>query len=401
MKRKLVSLIFTLVILLGIPLPVKAESAAMPEVSAKSAVILDALTGRVIWEKNGEERLPMASTTKIMTALLTLEQPGLDEMFEVDADAIRVEGSSMGLTEGAIVSLRTLAAGMLLPSGNDAANAAAVRIAGSIPEFVIMMNRRAAQLGLSDTNFETPSGLDGQNHYTTAKDLARLARAALQNEDFRAICSQSSMKVSFGNPPADRWLTNHNRLLKEYEGCIGVKTGFTKKAGRCLVSAAERDGLTLICVTLNDPDDWADHTALLDAAFAALKPAAEPNFPGYISLVGGEKDAVSLKPGETEPLFLTEEEASRLETEIFLPKFLYAPVTAGQEVGEIRYILDGETIDTRALVASENVTVLEKEPDFWEQFSWFHKILLTVTMTILLGIIGYFLWQRKRKNKTM
>lgn len=399
MKKRLVSLILTLMVLLGIPLPVKAESAAMPEVSAKSAVVLDALTGRVIWEKNGEERLPMASTTKIMTALLTLEQPGLDEMFEVDKNAIHVEGSSMGLTEGDLVSLRTLAAGMLLPSGNDAANAAAVRIAGSIPEFVIMMNRRAAQLGLSDTNFETPSGLDGQNHYTTARDLASLARAALQNEDFRAICSQSSSKVSFGNPPADRWLTNHNRLLKEYEGCIGVKTGFTKKAGRCLVSAAERDGLTLICVTLNDPNDWADHTALFDAAFTALKPAAEPEFPEKIPVAGGERDEVSLKPSRTEQLFLTEEEMSRFETEILLPKFLYAPVTAGQQAGEIRYILDGEVIDTRPLVAGENAAVLEKEPDFWEQFSWFHKILPGVVMTILLAITGYILWKRKRKIK--
>ena len=310
-----------------------------------------------------------------MTALLTLEQPGLDVMFEADENAIQVEGSSMGLRVGDMVSLRTLAAGMLLPSGNDAANAAAVRVAGSIPEFVMMMNRRAAQLGLSDTNFETPSGLDGQNHYTTAKDLALLARAALQNEDFRAICSQSAMKVSFGNPPADRWLTNHNRLLKEYEGCIGVKTGFTKKAGRCLVSAAERDGLTLICVTLNAPDDWADHKALLDAAFAALSPAEEPEIPQTVPVAGGTAEAVPLKPGGDETLFLTEEESSLLETEILLPKFLYAPVTAGQEAGEIRYLLDGEPIYTRPLLAAENVDILEKEPGFWERVAQWWKNL--------------------------
>lgn len=345
-----------------------ADAPQMPEVSARAAVVLDALTGRVIFEKNGEERLAMASTTKIMTALITLEQPGLDETFEADPAAIRVEGTSMGLREGDRVSLRTLAAGMLLPSGNDAANAAAVRIADSIPEFVIMMNRRAAQLGLADTNFETPSGLDGQNHYTTAKDLARLARAALQNEDFREICSQSALKVSFGNPPADRWLQNHNRLLEEYEGCIGVKTGFTKKAGRCLVSAAEREGLTLICVTLNDPDDWADHKALLDAAFAALSPAREPALPETAAVTGGKADSVRLEPGGEGTLFLTAEEASRLETEIDLPRFLYAPVAAGQEAGEVRYLLDGETIYTRPLLTAEDVEAREKEPGFWERF---------------------------------
>lgn len=367
MKKRLFSLLLALTVLLGVPFPVHGEGAGMPEVSAKAAVVMDALTGRVIFGKNPAERLPMASTTKIMTALLTLEQPGLDVMFEADEGAIQVEGSSMGLRVGDMVSLRTLAAGMLLPSGNDAANAAAVRIAGSISEFVMMMNRRAAQLGLSDTNFETPSGLDGQNHYTTAKDLALLARAALQNQYFRDISSQSTMKVSFGNPPADRWLTNHNRLLKEYEGCIGVKTGFTKKAGRCLVSAAERDGLTLICVTLNAPDDWADHKALLDAAFAALSPAKEPEIPKNVPVAGGTAETVALKPGGEETLFLTEEEASRLKTEILLPKFLYAPVTAGQEAGEIRYLLDGETIYTRPLLAAENVDVLEKEPGFWER----------------------------------
>ena len=180
MKKRLFSWIAAVFWTILMVLPgQKAVAAGQPSVSAKGAVLMEASTGRILWEQNGEERLAMASTTKIMTALLTLEQPGLDDPFVVNSQAIMAEGTSMGLTEGAEVTLRTLAAGMLLASGNDAANAAAVRIAGTQADFVMMMNRRAAQLGMTDTCFETPSGLDGQNHYSTARDMAVLARAAL------------------------------------------------------------------------------------------------------------------------------------------------------------------------------------------------------------------------------
>ncbi|MGI5893088.1 MAG: D-alanyl-D-alanine carboxypeptidase family protein [Candidatus Merdivicinus sp.] len=348
------------------PSPVIA--ADLPEISAKSAVVMEAVTGRVILEHNADERLPMASTTKIMTALLTLEQSGLDTPFCVDSDAIRVEGSSMGLVEGAEVTLRTLAAGMLLASGNDAANAAAVRIAGSIPDFAILMNQRAAELGMKDTNFETPSGLDSQSHYTTAKDLALLARAALENEDFRALCSQKSMKLSYGNPPQERWLENHNRLLTEYDGCIGVKTGFTKKAGRCLVSAAERNGIRLICVTLNDPDDWNDHKALLDAGFSGTALAGQKPEQISIPVVGGEADTVIAGVGEfSEPAVRTEE-LSQLSISIEVEPFVYAPVGVGQQLGRACWMLDGKEIYSLPLTAQQDVdAVLPKE-------NWFCRI---------------------------
>jgi len=200
------------------------------QVGAKACIVMEVQTGRVLFAQNEHERLPMASTTKIMTALITLEQPDLDAVFEVDANAIRVEGSSMGLRDGDKVSLRALAAGMLLPSGNDAANAAAIRISGSIPDFIGKMNQKAEELGMRDTSFETPSGLDGENHYSTAFDMAILTRAALQNDHFVSICSQYRMRASFGNPPAPRWMLNHNKLLNYYEGAFGVKTGFTKKS---------------------------------------------------------------------------------------------------------------------------------------------------------------------------
>lgn len=361
-------------------LPAPAVSGAEePAVTAKGAVLMEAGAGRILWSQNGEERLPMASTTKIMTALLTLEQPGLDEVFTVNAQAIRVEGTSMGLTEGSQATLRTLAAGMLLASGNDAANAAAVRVAGTQADFVMMMNRRAAQLGMKDTNFETPSGLDGQSHYSTAADMALLARAALENPDFRSLCSQTSLKLCYGNPPYDRWLANHNRLLKEYPGCIGLKTGFTKKAGRCLVSAAEREGVTLICVTLSDPNDWRDHTALLDWGFSRVRRTELPG-PWTVAVTGGEGESVTVSPGESPAVCVLEEELPRITWSVELPPFLYAPVEPGQPVGTARCLLDGREYAAIPLIAKNAAAAREiPEPSsLWERLCrWiagiFHK----------------------------
>ena len=368
----LAALMFWTVIFCRLPagsIPAAVSAAEFDGISARSAVLIEAVTGRVIFGQMENERLPMASTTKIMTALLTLEQPGLDEPFTVDPDAIRVEGSSMGLTEGSEVTLRTLAAGMLLASGNDAANAAAVKIAGTVPDFVILMNQKAAELGLSDTNFETPSGLDGQNHYTTAYDLAMLARAAMQNADFRAICSQKSMKLHYGNPPQDRWLTNHNRLLAEYEGCLGVKTGFTKKAGRCLVSAAVREGKKLICVTLNAPDDWNDHKKLLDAGFASVALVGEKPEQVSIPVTGGEAPSVIAGVGEFAELAVWEEELPRVRIEVEAEPFLYAPVAAGQQVGTVRWTLDGTEIYALPLTAQQDVPAVSSagEPGLLER----------------------------------
>ncbi|MBQ4100232.1 MAG: D-alanyl-D-alanine carboxypeptidase, partial [Oscillospiraceae bacterium] len=206
-------------------------------VSANSAVLIEMQTGKVLYEKNAHQKLSMASTTKIMTALLTLESQNLDTYFTVNPKVIQVEGTSMGLLEGDQVTLRALAYGMLLASGNDAANSAAVAVGGSIDAFVAMMNERAKLLGMKNTSFKTPSGLDDDGHYSTAYDMALLASAALSNPDFVEICSKETAKIKYGNPPYDRWLKNHNKLLTGYDGTISVKTGFTKKSGRCLVSA--------------------------------------------------------------------------------------------------------------------------------------------------------------------
>ncbi|MBR4622729.1 MAG: D-alanyl-D-alanine carboxypeptidase [Ruminococcus sp.] len=329
-------------------------SESEPQVSAKSAIVIDALSGDVVFAKNPEERLPMASTTKIMTAFITLQQDDLDEEFTVDSEAIKVEGSSMGLCEGDKVTLRTLACGMLLPSGNDAANAAACRISGSVEAFVGLMNDYAAELGLENTHFVTPSGLDDytEDHYSTAADMAKLARTAMQNEDFRDICGKKTVSVEFGDPPYKRWLTNTNRLLSMCEGAVGIKTGFTDKAGRCLVSACERGTGSLICVTLNDKNDWDDHMKLYDYSFSKLQEISlEPELPYYeIPVIGsvpltccGKSTKLSMLPGT----------AARLERVTIIKPFIYAPAEEVPQPGRTDFYLDGRLIASLPIVPEQ------------------------------------------------
>lgn len=324
------------------------------QIGAKGAVVIDAKSGRVLFAQNANGRLAMASTTKIMTAMLTLEQENLSEYFTADSGAIHVEGSSMGLREGDEVSLDALAHGMLLPSGNDAANAAAVKIAGSLPGFARLMNERAAELGLEDTSFVTPSGLDDERHFSSAYDMALLAREAMENPRFAEICALPKAKIQFGNPPYDRWLSNHNRLLRECEGVIGVKTGFTDSAGRCLVSCAERGGIRLIVVTLGCPDDWSAHSKLYDRYFSLLQPTdITATFPEInIPVTGGVAPSVTAVCDPEQLALLGGEEP---EIIITAPPFLYAPVREGQVVGRIYIRSAGQPLSELTLTAARTV----------------------------------------------
>ncbi len=341
------------------------------QTSAKAAVVMEMKTGRILFDQNGEERLAQASTTKIMTTLLALEETDIDTYFTVDSDAIHVEGSSMGLQEGDKVSLRQLCYGMILPSGNDAANATAVRLGGDIPSFAALMNERAAQLGLTDTRFVTPSGLDAPGHYTTARELAALARYAMGDATFREICSQYSAKTFFGNPPYERWLNNYNKLLDFYEPCIGVKTGFTDDAGRVLVSAAAKDGVELICVTMNDSDDWADHQRLYETYFplltamdmSALAHAVE------VPVAGGTAPSVTAQPVGDLTLPLREGEYERLQARYCMPSFEYAPLREGALAGTVSLWLDGVQLAAYAMGYQDTVDAAlpEKEPGPWER----------------------------------
>ena len=350
--------------------------AAGPEVSAQSAVVLTADTGTVLFEKDGHTPRPVASTTKIMTALLALEaaQERGDPLVDITQEMVAVEGSSMGLQAGNSISLTGLAAGMLLASGNDAANAAALYLDGSLESFAARMNQRAAALGMEDTHFVTPSGLDGEDaqglgHLSTAYDMALLARAALEDQAFRQLCSSPSLAVEFAEPVKRVTYTNHNKLLTQYQGCVGVKTGFTKEAGRCLVSAAERDGALLIAVTLNAPNDWQDHTALLDYGFSQVEPyqLAGGDVRLTVPVVGSPEEAVSLRGSNGGEVTLPLGQGAQVERVVRVPKFLYAPVEAGEQVGEICWYLEGQLLGSAPLTAAGAAPLQEKAPSLWER----------------------------------
>lgn len=344
-----------------------------PSVSAKGAAVVELVSGRLLYGRDENRRLPMASTTKIMTGLLACESGQLDRVFTVPADAIRVEGSSMGLVAGEKITLRDLVYGLMLESGNDAANTIAACLAGSVGAFVEKMNDKARSLGLANTHFVTPSGLDADGHYTTALDLARLAAAAMQNADFEAAVSSWKKKVSYEGAPGGRTLTNHNRLLQTYVGAIGVKTGFTKKCGRCLVSCAVREGVCVVAVTLSDPRDWDDHAKLLDYGFSVLRQTVltPPALPRE-NVVGGLADTVPVALAAAPGASLREGEQSGLQAEIDLPKFTYAPVAKGQKLGELVYKLNGTVVSRTDLLAAGNVGIrTEKKSFFRRVLDWF------------------------------
>lgn len=322
--------------------------------SAQSAVVMDADTRKVRYAQNADEVLPMASTTKIMTALVAIEQGDLDRTYTVKPEYTQTEGSSMYLKPGETLTIRDTLYGLMLMSGNDAALAIAGECGGQ-QAFVQAMNDKAAELGLSNTHFENPNGLDGETHHTTARELAALTAYALQNADFRQIAATRHITR------AGRTMVNHNKMLGMYEGAIGVKTGYTKKCGRCLVSAAVRNGRTLVAVTLNDPDDWQDHCAMLDAAFAQYAPVTlheTGDVVGEIPVEGGNASVVSLTAGHDTTVWLAPDERERVTHTLRGRPFVYATVAEGDYYGEIVYKLDGHILKTDTLAYAADVEQL-------------------------------------------
>lgn len=311
---------------------------AEPSVSAKSAILLDAGSGRVLYAENADEPRLIASTTKIMTGLLVCENCDPEQIVAVPDAAVGVEGSSMYLQKGETLTIRELLYGMMLRSGNDAANALAILLDGSTEAFAVRMNDRAAELGLGDIHFTNPSGLDQEAHYASARSLGKLAAAAMENDLFRQVVSTKSVTIG------DRVLTNHNKLLWQYAGAVGVKTGFTKAAGRTLVSCAERDGRRLIAVTLCDPDDWRDHASLLDYGFSAYEQTGiltAGEVLCRIPVLSGQTEAVEVcaQADISYPLLPGEKPEIRLKA----PQFVFAPVMRGQ-AGTAEVWLDGQMI---------------------------------------------------------
>lgn len=352
--RKL-PLFLCLCLLLGAPLT--AAAAKPPEtLSAECAVLTDAATGRVLFSKNADKRHPMASTTKIMTALVALEACPLDTVVTVHPAAVGVEGSSVYLKPNSRYTMEALLYALLLQSANDAAEAIAYAVAGSVPAFVDLMNAKAAALGLTDTHFDNPHGLDGDTHYTTAAELADITRAALELPDLQRIVATRRYVFATVEGEEARTLINHNKLLHLYDGAVGVKTGFTKRCGRCLVSAASRDGLTLIAVTLDAPSDWHDHTAMLDYGYSTLESRllAEPFSLTLTVPVFGKDTAVRVTNSEEIRITLDRSATSPQPVyELFPAPPL--PVPKGALAGYVRYTTpDGHTV-TSPLIYAESI----------------------------------------------
>lgn len=359
MMRRFSAAVLVWALLLMAPVPVRA--AEEPALSAHAALVMEAGSGQVLYERAADERMLIASTTKIMTALVVLERCDLNGLVVIDPAWTGVEGSSMYLTAGQRITVRDLLYGLMLASGNDAAVALACYTAGSVEAFAALMNEKAAALGCANTHFTNANGLDDEDHYASARDLALITREALGYDDFRQIVSTTERQID------EQTFENHNRLLRECEGVFGVKTGYTKAAGRTLVTACERDGLTLICVTLSDPDDWADHAALYDWAYGCY--SWDDVLAGArwsVPVIGGEADTVTVTARSALPVLHKAEDALRVEYR--LPAFVYAAVTAGTEAGEAVVYMDGAEVGRMDLVYAQDVArAAEESPTLWER----------------------------------
>lgn len=346
---------------------------AAPQVSAGGACLLEASTGRVLYAQNADVKLPMASTTKIMTAILAIESCDISETVAVDDKAVGTEGSSMYLRYEERITVEDLLFGLMLTSGNDAAVALAIHICGSVEDFAILMNEKAAELGCENTNFVTPNGLHHDDHYSTAYDMALIAAYAMQNADFKRIVGTTYHETESGS--ISRTLKNKNKLLWEYEGGNGVKTGYTTRSGRCLVFSASRDGLQLVGAVINCPDMWNAAKGMLDFGFenyemAMLVNAETQRF--VIEIENGTKKALEVAPEHSIMYPVRKSGEDLVELSFTCEESLCAPVSFGLEVGEIGVSVNGEPVRSCRLITIEGAERL----DFWYYLrevlqSWF------------------------------
>ena len=353
MKRRLIAGTAAALLAAVLFLPVRADA-----LSAEKAILMDGMTGRILYEKNADSRSLIASTTKIMTALIICEQCNVLDRMRIPKGAVGIEGSSMYLREGEVLTLQELLYGLMLRSGNDAAVALAIYCGGTVECFAELMNDKARVLGMTESHFVNPNGLDAPDHYSTAKDLAILAAYAMDNPIFRKTVSTKNVKVG------ERSLTNHNKLLWRVDGADGVKTGYTKAAGRILVSSATRGGRRLIAVTINAPDDWNDHAGLLETGFSRYEVRriiTAGDVLGMVQIAGGQTGQAQLVAGENLDFALCAEDDP--EIQVNGPGFVYAPVVAGADAGFAHVCINGKPIGKVKLIFGDTVeqTVEEKK----------------------------------------
>lgn len=364
---------------------IAADTSAL-ETSAQSAILIDTKSKNIVYEHNAYKRLPMASTTKIITAIVAIESGvSLDTVVKITKQMTGAEGSSIYLYEGERFTLNDLLYALLLNSANDSAEAIAVSVAGSIENFAVMMNEKVRELNLKDTNLTNPHGLDAEMHYTTAYDLAAITAYALENDKFLEIVSTQNLTIypldEKGEKTSEgaRFLRNHNKLLRMYDGAVGVKTGFTKRSGRCLVSAAERDGARFVAVTINASDDWNDHMNMLNYGFknyTTVEICGKFEYEFEMEIVNGviyaadEKGkTVMQEVSKLKCVNISTESASLpshiktedIEYRVELPRFLYAPVKKNDVIGKIIFTYKEKVIAYSAIVSLEDVSLYESK----------------------------------------
>jgi len=357
MKNKQVIILLSLFITIWL-FPTQSLLAFSPNTTAKGAVVLEVSSGRILFQKNAYLKMPMASTTKIMTAILAIEQGNLKDTVMISDRAAGVEGSSLYLIKGEKISLENLLYGLMLRSGNDAAVAVAEHVGGNVEDFVAMMNQKALEIGAKDTHFTNPNGLHDDAHYTTAYDLALLSAYAMKNPTFRTIVSTKSIKITGEGLSDTRSLQNNNDLLWQYKGGNGIKTGYTTVSKRCLVSAASRSGMQLVCVVLNCQSWFEESMALLDYGFTEYKPTTilktNENM-GQINVINGYAKTVSLKLKKEINIPLKEGEMDQVLINLYLPTTIKAPIKKGDKIGSAVIHLGKEISMQEDIYATENI----------------------------------------------
>ncbi|MCC5464378.1 D-alanyl-D-alanine carboxypeptidase family protein [Pelosinus baikalensis] len=356
-KKKKIG-ISTVVLMLFITTSTVFAAANYPNVTAKSAIVMDAATGKVIYSKAAKERRYPASTTKMMSLIVALEHGNLDDVITASPNAASTEGSTLWLTQGEQMTMTDLLYGIMLISGNDATVAVAEHVSGSVQKFAELMTEKAHAIGARDTNFTNSSGLPDPNHYTTAHDLARIAAYGYKNPLFTQIVS-TEHKILPPTVKGDiRDLYNENKMLWFYEGGNGVKTGYTDAAGRCLVSGAKRDNIQLIAVVLDSETMWDDSKTLLDFAFSQLKPETVFNQGDILKttrVANGKSELLKLVANTSIILPVSEKDKDEFSTVIDAPMILEAPITKGQKLGVARVFYNNTEVAVVDLVADESV----------------------------------------------
>ena len=373
MQKRWIASILTISLFAVLSPAMAMAEKAEPSIESQSAILIEQSTGKVLFGENAHQRLPMASTTKIMTALIAIEKGNLDDIVTTASEAYGVEGSSMYIQKNEKLSLKDLIYGLMLNSGNDAAIAIAIHIGGSIEGFADLMNERALSLGLTNTHFVTPNGLHDPEHYTSAFDLAAIAREAMNNETFREIAATPYYCTETGN--VKRTLKSKNKILWQYEGGNGIKTGYTEAAGKCLVFSAERADMELIGVVLNSPDIFPESMNMLDYGFEAFSMSRMVKAGELVARVKvnkGSKGLVAVTAGKDIVVPIKIEEGALLKTRVVIPRQIDAPIEKGAELGTL------ELWDGTRLAASEPLVAMENI-DSWGLEDYFNMLLGVLT----------------------